>query len=83
MSTRCSVGVYSPVGVDNAMLMSVCGRRVRVGLSEGEEDEVGVMDERKSGQSSIAFESVFKRIGRCVSFVNCAEISEAASVGCG
>ena len=43
-----------------AMEMSACGRRVKVGL----EAEEGVMEERKSGHSSIARERVFRRIGR-------------------
>ena len=35
-----------------------------VGLSEDDGDQEGEMEERNSGQSSIAFDSVFKRIGR-------------------
>ena len=45
--------------------MSACGRSVRVGLSEdAEEDDVGVIEERKIGHSSIAFDSVLRRMGR-------------------
>lgn len=62
--------MYRPVGVESAMLISECGRRVSVGFSEDDADHDGVMEERKSGHSTIAFESVFRRIGRYVSRVN-------------
>lgn len=43
------------------MFMSVVGRMV----SEGFDSSVaGVMEERKRGHSSMAFESVFRKIGR-------------------
>lgn len=71
VSVRVRVGVYRPVGVLRAMLMSACGRTVMVGFGL----EVvgllvvgllvdGVMEERKSGQSCIARASIFKRKGR-------------------
>jgi len=34
--TLCMVGVYSPLGVDNAMLISALGRMVSVGLNDSE-----------------------------------------------
>lgn len=65
VSTRWSVGVYRPVGVERAMLMSAWGRMVIVGLVlGGREDDVGVMEDRKSGHSTIALERVFRRMGR-------------------
>ena len=69
VSTPCSVGVYKPVGVDNAMEMSAWGRTVRVGFASGA--VFGMMVERKIGHSSIARERVFRRMGRKVSLVNC------------
>ena len=63
MSTARIVGVYSPVGVDNAIQISECGRTVNVGLLPFEALS-GVMDERKSGQECIALERVLRRIGR-------------------
>lgn len=63
MSTARTVGVYSPVDVDNAMLMSACGRRVSVGLLPSELLP-GVIEERKRGQECIAFERVLRRMGR-------------------
>lgn len=59
--------MYNPVGVDKAILISAFGRTVRVGLSEVEVE--GVMEDRKSGHSSMAFDNVFRRIGRYVSLV--------------
>ena len=58
--------MYSPVGVDSAMHISECGRRVRVGLLPLE-TLPGVIEERKSGQECIAFERVLRRMGRYVS----------------
>jgi len=75
----CIVGVYSPVGVDKAMLISACGRTVRVGLPES--DEVGVIDDRRRGHSIIAFESVLRRIGRKVIRVNRADDGVEGRVG--
>ena len=63
MSTERTVGVYSPVAVDSAMLMSEYGRKVSVGLLPFEALP-GVIEERKSGQASIAFERVLRRMGR-------------------
>lgn len=62
------VGVYRPVGVDSAMLMSAVGRIVSEGLSELGEN---VMELRKMGHSSIAFDSILRRMGRYVSLVYC------------
>ena len=56
--------MYNPVGVDNAMLISACGRRVSVALASGE--VFGVMEERNSGHSLIARESVLSMKGRQV-----------------
>lgn len=68
-STPCSVGVYRPVGVERAMEMSAWGRTVNVGFASGA--VFGVIVERKIGHSSIARDSVFRRMGRKVSLVNC------------
>lgn len=58
------VGVYSPLGVDSAMLISALGRMVSVGLDDSEGEDRGVIELRKIGHSSIAFERVLRRIGR-------------------
>jgi len=58
------VGVYSPVGVKRVMLMSALGRMVNVGLDDSEVEECGVIELRKIGHSSMAFERVLRRIGR-------------------
>lgn len=60
--TRWRVGVYRPVGVERATLISAFGRTVSVGLSE--DAHGGVIEERKRGHSSMAFERVFRRTGR-------------------
>ena len=56
------------MGVESAILMSAWGRTVSVGFGEGVVElgvpVVGVMDERKRGHSSIARESVLRRIGK-------------------
>lgn len=65
MSTARIVGVYNPVGVDSAIFISECGRKVIVGLLQFEELP-GVIEERKSGQECIAFERVLRRTGRKV-----------------
>lgn len=66
--------MYRPVGVDRAMLMSACGRSVRVGFDDSAGDEDwGVMEERKSGHSTMAFESVLRRMGRYVNLVYCSD----------
>lgn len=75
------VGVYSPVGVESAMLMSACGRRVSVGLSPDSVEE-GVMEERNRGHSAMALERVLSRIGRYVSRVNWPDGSTGGGVGC-
>lgn len=62
VSARWIVGVYSPVGVDSAILISACGRIVNVGLEVG--DELGVMEARKSGHSSMDLDSVLSKMGR-------------------
>lgn len=62
------MGVYSPVGVDKAMLMSAEGRIVSDGFGESGKC---VMELRKIGHSSIAFERVLRRMGKYVSFVYC------------
>ena len=64
VSTAQTVGVYSPVGVESAMHISECGRRVIVGLLPLFETPPGVIEERKSGQECIAFERVLRRMGR-------------------
>lgn len=56
--------MYKPVGVERATLISAWGRRVSVGFSEDDADHDGVMEERNSGHSNIAFESVFRTMGR-------------------
>jgi hypothetical protein len=65
--TQCAcpqiAGVYSPVGVDSAILTTECGRTVNVGRFPFEILS-GVMDERKSGQEYIALERVLRRMGR-------------------
>lgn len=81
MSIRCSVGMYKPVGVDNAMLMSVCGRSVSVGFSDADGADADVIEERKRGHSSIAFERVLRKRGRYVSLLNCAEDSRGGGDG--
>lgn len=70
VSTLCNVGVYKPVGVERAILISACGRTVRVGFAPGS-DMPGVMEERKSGHSSMDLERVLRRIGRYVRRVYC------------
>jgi hypothetical protein len=65
VSTARIVGVYKPVGVDSAILISECGRTVNVGRFPLETLS-GVMDERKSGQEYIALERVLRRMGRYV-----------------
>lgn len=71
--TRCSVGVYNPLGVDSAIDMSAYGRTVSVGLpepgSETDDFETWVIEERNSGHSIIAFDSVLSKYGRYVNFV--------------
>lgn len=62
------VGVYRPVGVESATLMSAAGRMVSEGL--GESGEV-IMELRKMGHSIMALERVFRRMGRYVSRVYC------------
>ena len=62
--TLCMVGVYSPLGVDSAMLISALGRMVSVGLDVSEVEVWGVIELRKIGHSSMAFERVLRRIGR-------------------
>ena len=64
VSTARTVGVYSPVGVESAMHISECARRVIVGLLPLFETLPGVIEERKSGQECIAFERVLRRMGR-------------------
>jgi len=61
--------VYNPVGVDNAIDISACGRIVKVGFAV-ESAGVGVIDARRSGHSFIALERVLSRMGRYVSLVN-------------
>ena len=78
--TPWSVGVYSPVGVDNAMLMSAFGRTVSVGFDSS---DTGVMEERNMGHSSIAFESVFRNMGRYVRRVYCWDSGAGAGEGAG
>lgn len=56
--------MYRPVGVESAMLMSACGRSVSVGLLSDSGVQEGVIEERKSGHSSIALESVLRSMGR-------------------
>ena len=68
-STHVNVGVYRPVGADSARAISACGRRVKVGFcccwsGPGDAAVVGVIDDRKMGHSTIAFESVLRRMGR-------------------
>ena len=75
--------MYRPVGVESAMLMSACGRSVTVGFSPEAAFHEGVMDERNSGHSSIAFDKVFRRTGRYVSLVNCADGSAVGGLDCG
>jgi len=58
------VGVYSPVGVESAMHISECARKVIDGLLPLFETFPGVIEERKSGQACIAFERVLRRTGR-------------------
>lgn len=70
VSTRWMVGVYNPVLVEIAILMSACGRIVRLGLDCAEFGGDGVMDERRRGHWSIALESVLSRKGRYVRRVN-------------
>jgi hypothetical protein len=60
--TLCSVGEYNPVCVESAILISACGRMVRVGLDVSDED--GVMELLKRGHSIIAFDKVLSRMGR-------------------
>ena len=70
--TLCMVGVYSLLGVDNAMLISALGRMVSVGLYDsgvGDEEDWGVIELRNMGHSSMAFDRVLRRIGRYVSRV--------------
>ena len=55
------------------MLMSACGRSVIVGFSPESGDHDDVIEERKMGHSVIAFDSVFRRIGRYVKRVKCAD----------
>jgi len=63
--TLCMVGAYSPLGVDNAMLISAWGRMVSVGLEEvAVKEDWGVIELRKMGHSSMAFDRVLRRIGR-------------------
>ena len=53
--------------VDKAIEMSAPGRIVSVGFGGGDEEGVdvwGVMEERNSGHSTIALESVLSRTGR-------------------
>lgn len=64
------------------MLMSAWGRSVIVGFSPDSGDQDGVMEERKSGHSAIAFERVFRRMGRYVRRVNWPDGSTGASGGC-
>ena len=47
--------------MDRAILMSALGRMVSVGLDSL---HAGVIEERKRGHSSIAFDSDFRKIGR-------------------
>lgn len=74
--------MYKPLGVERAILISAWGRRVIVGFSPELGDQVGVIDERKRGHSSIAFESVFRRIGRYVRCEYCPEGSTGVWVSC-
>ena len=60
--TLCSVGVYNPVWVESAILISAWGRMVRVGLDVSDED--GVMELLKRGHSIMAFDKVLSRMGR-------------------
>jgi hypothetical protein len=62
VSTCWIVGVYRPVCVESAMLISAWVRMVTVGFEE--DDGNGVMEDRRRGHSSIDLESVFRRIGR-------------------
>ena len=55
------------MGVDKAIEMSAPGRIVSVGFGGGDEGDGGgwgVIEERNSGHSAIALESVLSRIGR-------------------
>ena len=56
--------MYSPLGIDNAILISALGRMVSVGLEGSDEEVWGVIELRKMGHSSIAFDRVLRRIGR-------------------
>lgn len=51
--------------MESAILISAQGRTVNEGLSVG--DVEGVIDDRNSGHSIIAFDKVFRRMGRYVS----------------
>jgi len=81
--TLCIVRVYSPLGMDNAMLISALGRMVSVGLEGADEEVWGVIELRKMGLSSIAFDRVLRRIGRYVSRVYCWDSNMLACVGAG
>lgn len=71
------VGVYRPVGVDNATVISAFGRMVSVGFEESDDDGIeveideGVMELRNTGHSIMAFERVLMRMGKYVRRVYC------------
>ena len=54
------------VSVERAMLISAWGRILSVGFDEAVDSVVGVIEALKRGHSSIALESVLRRIGRYV-----------------
>ena len=53
--TLCMVEVYSPLGVDSAMLISAFVRMVSVGLDDSKVDDCGVIELWKIGHSSHGF----------------------------
>jgi len=79
LSTPWIVGVYRPVGVDNATEISAFGRKLRVGLLLCSVPVVIVV--RKMGHSIIAHDSVFMRSGRKVSRVYCRDASGRSGTG--
>ena len=69
--TLCIVRVYSPLGVESAILISALGRMVSVGLDGSEVEDCGVVELQKIGHLSMPFERVLRRMGRWVSPVYC------------
>lgn len=75
-------GVYKPVAVLRATAMSACGRIVRVGLLPSFALP-GVREERSTGHSIMALESVFSSMGRYVRLENLALSGTGGGDGAG